>query len=207
MKPGNTTVRYLSATWGSNEKKSTYKQLESNSRRKGPAWRRRRRRSCRPGKYGHPKTARIRKVKLGWSQRPWSGLQDRGMCVGHCCRVWVRFRDEVSKDLLDDNGPMIWVKTRVDEALNLPDVRNNVGDVCRWHPRPVATKYEDVDYHVGWIDGEVTVGGKDIVKRARSTLMMLANEYQLCWWCWQTSTNDVGKWMFQRQRIFGCKGE
>jgi hypothetical protein len=42
----------------------------------------------------------------------------------------------------------------------------------------VAAKYEDIDYHVGWINGEVVVGGKDIVKRAQSMLVMLANEYQ-----------------------------
>ena len=69
------------------------------------------------------------------------------------------------KDLLDDDGPMIWVKTLLDEALNLPDVWDNVGDVCRWHPRLAAAKYEDVDYHIGWMGGEIVVGGEEIVKR------------------------------------------
>jgi hypothetical protein len=82
------------------------------------------------------------------------------------------------KDLLDDDGPMIWVKTLLDEALNLPDIWDDVGDVCRWHPRLAAAKYEYVGYHIGWIGGEVVVGGKEIVKRAQSMLMMLANEYQ-----------------------------
>ena len=60
-------------------------------------------------------------------------------------------------DLLDDDGPMIWVKTLIDEILNLPDIWDNVGDVCRWHPHLVAAKYKDIDYHIGWIDGEVVV--------------------------------------------------
>ena len=68
------------------------------------------------------------------------------------------------KDLLDDDGPMIWVKTLLDKALNLPDVWDDVGDVCRWHPHLAAVKYEDVDYHIGWMGSEVVVGGEEIVK-------------------------------------------
>ena len=69
------------------------------------------------------------------------------------------------KDLLDDDSPMIWVKTLLDEALNLPDVWDDVGDVCRWHPCLAVAKYEDVDYHIGWMGGEVVVGGEEIVKQ------------------------------------------
>jgi len=43
-----------------------------------------------------------------------------------------------------------------------------------------AAKYENVGYHIGWMGGEVVVGGKEIAKRAQSMLMMLANEYQRC---------------------------
>ena len=58
---------------------------------------------------------------------------------------------------------MVFPKTIVNEGLNPPDVRYYVCNVVGRYKCIVAAKYEDIGFHVGWLEAGWCEGRVEVV--------------------------------------------